>query len=93
MSNSLLNTAYKNVARKLCIDPSKVEEVYKSYWKFVKEHISDIGYVMEMSKEEIDSTDTNFNIPYIGKLYMDFTKLDNYKKQLKKYENATAKKN
>ena len=46
-----------------------------------------------MSEEEFNSTTTNFNIPYIGKLYADYNKVIKYKQRLKQYENAKGKEN
>jgi hypothetical protein len=69
-----------------------VEAVYQSYWKFFHEHVSSIT-IREMSEEEFNSTTTNFNIPYIGKLYADYNKIIKYKQRLKQYENAKGKEN
>lgn len=89
--NSVLSLTLKRVARDLQVDEKLVESVYKSYWKFIRNHISGIP-MKELSEEELSSYDTNFNIPYIGKLYMDDTKIKNYKKQLNYYRNVKLKK-
>ena len=46
-----------------------------------------------MSEEEFNSTTTNFNIPYIGKLYADYNKVIKYKQRLKQYENVKSEEN
>ena len=46
-----------------------------------------------MSEDEFDHTNTNFNIPYIGKLYTDYDKIKKYNNQLNYYRNVKAKKN
>ena len=46
-----------------------------------------------MSLEELKSIDTNFNIPFIGKLYVDYETIQKYNRQLKFYQNVKCKKN
>ena len=91
MNSNALNLALKQASRKLSVDARLVESVYRSYWKFVHDYINNIGSVTELSKEEFDSIDKNFNIPYIGKLYMDYDKLQKYKRRLKNYQDVKAK--
>lgn len=90
MSNSVLNLALKQASRKLSVDQKLVELVYRSYWKFIKEHISNLN-LREMTKEEFDSTDTNFNIPYIGKLYVEYYRIEMYQNNIRRLENVKAK--
>ena len=45
-----------------------------------------------MTREEFDSVDHNFNIPYIGKLYGDYDKVEKLRRQLKYYQDVKAKK-
>ena len=54
--NNTLNLAIKKVARNLSVDQKLVEQVYKSYWFFIKEHISSLP-LRDLSQEEYDSTD------------------------------------
>lgn len=89
--NNTLNLAIEQVARNLCVDKKLVEAVYKSYWRFIKEHVASYS-LRDMSQEEFKVTDTNFNIPYIGKLYVRENKLEKYNNQLKYYQNVKAKK-
>ena len=72
--NNTLNLAIRKVSRKLSVDQKLVEQVYKSYWMFIKEHISSLP-LRELSQEEYDSTVSNVNLPYLGKLYVDYNKL------------------
>jgi hypothetical protein len=90
--NSILNSAIEQASRNLSTDRKLVEAVYKSYWRFIKEHVS--SYTLkEISQEEFDETVTNFNIPYLGKLYVKSDKLEKYNNQLNYYKNVKAKKN
>ena len=89
--NNSLNIALTKVARKLSVDPKIVDSVYRSYWKFIKEHISSMT-LEDMTQEEFDSVDTNFSLPYIGKLYVDYEKIIRYNNYKKYIENVKAEK-
>lgn len=73
-------------ARKLGIDPKIVSLIYKSYWKFIKDTIHDLD-IENMSEEDFKNITTNFNIPYIGKLYTNYEKLQKYNRKIKFLEN------
>ena len=90
--NNTLNLAIKKVARNLSVDQKIVESVYKSYWFFIKEHISSLP-LRELSKEEYDSTISNINLPFLGKLYVDYNKLEKYHKERKLYRDVKSKEN
>lgn len=90
--NSTLNLALKKVARNLSVDQKLVESVYKSYWFFIKEHISSLP-LRELSKEEYNSTVSNINLPYLGKLYVDYNKLEKYHKERNLYKDVKAEEN
>ena len=85
--NSTLNLAIRKVARKLSVDQKLVETVYKSYWKFIKNQISSVS-LKEISEEEFNSLDINFNLPYLGKLYVKYEKIERYRRRLKYLENV-----
>ena len=89
--NNTLNLALRKVARNLSVDQKLVEQVYKSYWMFIKEHISSLP-LRELSQEEYDSTVSNVNLPYLGKLYVNYNKLRNYQEAREKfYQDVKAK--
>lgn len=90
--NTTLKQALSLTSRSLSVDLKLVESVYKSYWSFIKTQISCISFV-DMSEDELCSTETNFNLPYIGKLYTDYEKIQKLKRQQNFYENVTIKKN
>ena len=90
--NNSVNQAVKQVARKLSVDQKLVEQVYRSYWRFIKEHISSLN-LRNINQEEFDSIVTNFNIPYIGKLYVGYGRVEKYKKQFKKKRNDKVEEN
>lgn len=47
-----------------------------------------------MDIDEFNSVDTNFNLPYIGKLYVGTEKMEKYKRKLENFKkNVRAKEN
>jgi hypothetical protein len=74
------------------VDYKLVEQVYRSYWKFIKETISEQPYLENVTEEEFNSITTNFNIPYIGKLYTSYNKIQKYNKKLNYYKDVRNKK-
>lgn len=87
--NNTLNLALRKVARNLSVDYKLVEQVYKSYWFFIKEHVSSLP-LRDLSQEEYDSTISNINLPFLGKLYVDYNKLAKYQEQRKLYRDVKA---
>ena len=88
--NNTLNLALKKVARNISVDQKLVEQVYKSYWYFIREHISSLP-LRDLSQEEYDSTVSNINLPFLGKLYVDYNKLARYHKERKLYIDVKTK--
>ena len=90
--NHSLNWALKKTSRELCVDYDTVLMVYRSYWGFIRNTIESLP-LKTMTQEEVSNTKTNFNIPYIGKFYVKYDKINKYKRQLKYYQDVKAKEN
>ena len=90
MNSNSLNLALRQTARKLSIPLELVEKIYYSYWSFIKD--TAISLPLKEGIEEELSVHTNFNIPYIGKLYVDYDKVRKYNNQLNYYQNVKSKK-
>ena len=56
------------VANKLKLPQEVVKEAYESYWKFIRQIISELPLKDELSEEEFNKLRTNFNVPSLGKL-------------------------
>lgn len=85
--------ALTKASRKLSVDLKLVEAVYRSYWLFIKTQITSMP-LKDISEEEFDSLDTNINIPYLGKLYVEYEKIEKYRRHLKYIEeHVKAKEN
>lgn len=90
MNRNSLNWALKQTARRLSVSQKLVEDVYNSYWCFIREHIMSLP-LKTSSEEEIRELTTNFNLPFIGKLYVDYDQITKYHNQLKFYNNVKDK--
>jgi len=88
--NNTLNLALRRVSRKLCVDKKLVEDVYRSYWCFIKSKVTQVP-LREISEEEFNLLETNVNLPLLGKLYVEYDKIERYRKHLKYLEDAKAK--
>lgn len=91
--STFLESAVKRIARKHSIKPELALLIYKSYWNFIRTTISGLP-LEEMTEADFEKVPTNFNIPYIGKLYTNYGKIIKHRNQLNYYrENVRAKKN
>ena len=80
--NSTLNWAVDKTSRELGVDRKLALLIYKSYWKFIRETISDLP-LDSMSQEDFRNTTTNFSIPHIGKLYTSKENIEKIKRKQK----------
>jgi len=69
----------KEVAKELNLPLNKVEEVYKSYWNYLKEQLMFFNEPKDITKEEFDTTIHSINIKHIGKIKILFNKYINAK--------------
>lgn len=69
----------KRVAKELNLPVSKVEEVYMSYWTYLKEYIMFFNKSKDITKEEFDQTIHSINIKHIGKIKINYYKYINAK--------------
>ena len=90
--NNSLNLALAQASRKLSVDVRLVEAIYRSYWGFIRNRIEGLS-LTTMTEDEFNSVEHNFNIPYIGKLYVDYEKIEKYKRHKNYIQNVKAKEN
>lgn len=74
-------------ALKLNLPPNYVWEVYKSYWKAVRTHISTLPLRDSLTEEEFSKLRTSINIPSLGKFYVDWEELKRKKLKHERYYN------
>ena len=84
--------SYKKVINQVSKEFDKPKEVidfvYKYYWGFIKNIISQLNLKKDLSKQEFSNLKTNFNIPSLGKLYVTY---DGYLKNKTKYKYGNKK--
>lgn len=71
------------VSSKLNLPIEVIREAYESYWKYIRERISELPLKENLSEEEFNKLRTNFNIPSLGKLACPF---DRYKALKDRYK-------
>jgi hypothetical protein len=74
------------VAEELGLPESLVNETYKSFWRYVRETIKELPLKEDLSQEEFDKLQTNFNISSIGKLSCTWDRYNGVKKQFEKFK-------
>lgn len=79
---NLYEDIFKQVSEDLNIPVDTVRLAYKTYWKFIKEHISELP-LKECTEEQLEDMKCCFYLPYIGKLYCNE---DTFKKSVKNHE-------
>ena len=83
------------VANKLELPQEVVKEAYESYWKFIRQIISELPLKDELRKEKNKKKRTNFNMPSIGKLsctYARYKAIKDRYKHIKKLRNGNNNK-
>ena len=84
-----LSDAAAQVADSTGLAKTFIEEVYRAYWRSIREHIVALPLKEDMSDEKFFMVQANVNIPSIGKLHVP---LDRYKKLRKSYKETKSKK-
>ena len=79
---NLYEDIFKQVSEDLNIPVDTVRLAYKTYWKFIKEHISELP-LKECTEEQLEDMKCCFYLPYICKLYCN---KDTFKKSVKNHE-------
>lgn len=92
MYQSTLNLAIIQVSRSLSVDTKLVDRIVKSYWKFISDKLENNKSFKGMDEEEFNDSILNFNIPFIGKLYTDYSKVNSYNNHIKFKKDDTGKK-
>lgn len=75
---------YEQVSKETGASSQLVENIFKSYWLFLKDRIEKLPFERTLDEEEFKKLSTSFNIPSIGKLYCTF---DDYKRTKERFKN------
>lgn len=73
----------KAIANKYGISEGEVENIYKCTFEFIHNIASSFDFTV-LTDDEIDKLKTSFQIPGLGKLYLDRKKLNKYRERWKK---------
>lgn len=80
-----MKEAVRKVAKKLNMTEKDVENVYKAYWKFIKHTIENLPLKEIESEDEFKELRTNFNLPYLGKLYCNWISVKKQEEYIRTY--------
>lgn len=72
-----------NVANTLGLPYDVVRKTYESYWMFIRKHITKLPLKNDLSEEDFNKLQTNFNIPSLGKLSCTYDRYKNIKDKFK----------
>lgn len=67
-----LDIIAKEVAKKLDIPTQLVLDTYKAFWGYIKSNIVNLPLKEDLSEEDFNSLQRNFNLPYLGKFYCNY---------------------
>ena len=76
-------------ALQLNLPPNLVWRVYKLYWSFIRQHISNMPLKDIDSEEDFSKLRPNINIPSLGKFHVEWERLKN-KKEDERLKNKKA---
>lgn len=77
----------KDLSIELGLSEKTIQEVYKSYWRFIRDTIRNIDFDNINTIEEYQRVKVNFNIPGIGKLGCPYDRMLRIKNQ-NRYKHA-----
>lgn len=79
-----ISKIYEQVSRETGASSRVVENVFKSYWLFLKDRIEKLPFEKTLDEEEFNRLSTSFNIPSIGKLYCTY---EDYRRIKERFKN------
>jgi len=86
MINIRFKYKIKEVARQLNLPESVVEEVFNNQFKFYKEKVEELPIKEIQTEEEFNKLKTTFYFKHIGKMFINWRKVEKIKKNIEKHE-------
>lgn len=81
----ILNEDLKKIIRLVAIETNqpeaKVEVIYRTYWKFIRDVFENLDFNSINTKEEFDKLRTSINLPSLGKICIKWEKIEKYRKR------------
>ena len=78
-----MKSIIEKLSKELGLPKSVIEGTYRNWWKYIKLHIEELPLKEDLTEEQFKKLRPNFNLPYLGKLYVDY---DRYKRVKEKYK-------
>jgi len=78
------NQAILRASLKLGLPYDYVLKVYRAYWKFNKQHIASLPLKKKITEEEYNGYKHSISLPYLGKLYCTYDRLNNMQESYEK---------
>lgn len=78
----------KEIAKDFGLPPKVVNDVYNSYWMFIRETIKKLPLKENLTEEEFMALRTSFNVPNLGKLNCTYDRWLKLKKRQKYREDG-----
>lgn len=75
--------AIEQVSTEIGLPKEVVKFAYESYWRLIRESISKLPLLDDLTEEQFSKLRTNFNIPSIGKLNCTYNRYAGIKKRFK----------
>ena len=73
----------KSIAEKYGISEDEVQNIYRYTFEFIHNTASSFDFSV-LTDDELDKMKTSFQLPGLGKLYLDRIKLNKYREKWKK---------
>ena len=74
-------------SKELNLPAEIVDQIYKSFWKYIKVTIQIPNLKEDISQEEFEKLRLNFNIPSLGKLNCTYSRIQGIKERYKHIKN------
>ena len=81
----ILNEDLKKIIRLVAIETNqpeaKIEVIYRTYWKFIRDTFENIDIESILTKEDFDKLHTSINLPSLGKMSITWEKIEKYRRR------------
>lgn len=83
---------YEQVAKEVGLTPKQIKHLYTEYWRFIKNNIQQLPLKENITEEEFNKLNTNYNISSLGHLTCSYDRMINIKKwkNYERYHNSKS---
>lgn len=76
---------FNQISQQLDLPPERVMEIYKSYWKYIRDYIQELPLKEELTEEQFNTLKVNINIPLLGKFNCNYARILKQKSSFNKH--------